>query len=436
MSIEKDKDLDDLFRKKLEDPVDPVGYNEADWDALEEMLGKRSKRGIVYWLPVLGSVAALLLLFFGYLVLRHPASVVKPGNGQQAVIPSKSDTITKNSATNQQAIVKPKTDTILPPASVNKPAGQGAKPLILAGSVAVIPKNSKSGGNYVPGATPNAGNRTSVATAAQAPVVKDGVSSRSDEVLVAYSPVSSLQEQLIFNAQVKAANRQGLIAAVHGANPANTSGSNKVKIKAKTGFQPRYAISILAAPDINGVGSFQQSKVGTNEGLLFSVGVSKKLTFSTGAIYSVKPYITPFEDYHTPYHFPVSPINVTADCRMLDIPLNVGYQVYSKHQNTLSLGTGLSSYIMLHESYKFNYAGGSIYATGPTSYTVPNSNKYFFGVLNLNATFQHQVNSKVGFSVQPYMKLPLTNIGYSQVRLQTTGVAIGINWNLNSSSKP
>jgi len=430
MSIEKDKDLDDLFRKKLEDPVDPVGYNEADWDALEGMLGKRSKKGIVYWLPVLGSVAALLLVFFGYLVLRHPASVVKPGNGQQAVIPSKKDTITKNGAINRQAIVKPKTDTILPPAAVNKGANQGTKPLIPAGSMAVNPKRNKSGGNNISGSNPAPGSKTSPASIAQKPVLNDAVSSRSDAVLVAYNVAPSLQDQLIINQQITQTNLQASATA----NPANAPVGNKVRIKAKTGFQPRYAISILAAPDINGVGSFQQSKVGTNEGLLFSVGVSKKLTFSTGAIYSVKPYITPFEDYHTPYHFAVSPINVTADCRMLDIPLNVGYQVYSKHQNTLSLGTGLSSYIMLHESYKFNYA--DIYANGPANFTVPNSNKYFFGVLNLNATFQHQVNSKVGFSVQPYMKLPLTNIGYSQVRLQTTGVAIGLNWNLNSSSKP
>jgi hypothetical protein len=125
---------------------------------------------------------------------------------------------------------------------------------------------------------------------------------------------------------------------------------------------------------------------------------------------------------------------VTADCRMLDIPLNIGYQVYHKQQNRISVGTGLSSYIMLKENYHYNYAAP--YTVGPASYSVPNSNKYFFGVLNLNATYERQINSKVGISVAPYLKLPLTNIGNSQVRLQTTGVAIGVSWNLNSLSKP
>jgi hypothetical protein len=94
----------------------------------------------------------------------------------------------------------------------------------------------------------------------------------------------------------------------------------------------------------------------------------------------------------------------------------------------------LSSYIMLHESYQYYYTDPG--TKGPVGYTVPNTGKYFFGILNLQATYQHQVNSKVGIGIQPYMKLPLTSIGYSQVRLQTAGVAVGLSWKLNSLTKP
>ncbi len=209
--------------------------------------------------------------------------------------------------------------------------------------------------------------------------------------------------------------------------------SSNIKSKTNPAFRPRYALSVLAAPDINGVGSFQQSKVGTNLGLLFSAGISKKFTVSTGALYSSKPYEAGYNSYNFPYHFNNAPSSVTADCRMLDIPLNVNYQVYHKKQNKLSIGTGLSSYIMLHEAYTFNYNNYNGYNTaGPSHYTVPNSGKYFFGIYNLNISYERQLNSKVGLMVQPYLKLPLAAIGYSQVRLQTTGVAVGLNWNLNT----
>ena len=99
---------------------------------------------------------------------------------------------------------------------------------------------------------------------------------------------------------------------------------------------------------------------------------------------------------------------------------------------------------MMHESYKFEYGAGSVTSsygnsssvTGPSTINVANPGKYFFGVVNLNATYEHQINSKVGISIQPYMKIPLSNIGYSQVKLQSTGVAVGLSWNLNSLTKP
>jgi hypothetical protein len=206
--------------------------------------------------------------------------------------------------------------------------------------------------------------------------------------------------------------------------------SSNIKSKANPAFRPRYTLSVLAAPDINGVGSFQQGKVGTNFGLLFSAGISKKFTVSTGALYSSKPYEAQYNNINLPVHLQTDPASITADCRMLDIPLNVGYQVYHKKQNKLSIGMGLSSYIMLHEAFTFNFVKST--ATWSSNFTVPNSNKYFFGIYNLNINYERQLNSKVGLTVQPYLKLPLTSIGYSQVRLQTTGVAVGLNWNLNT----
>ncbi|HEY2581174.1 MAG TPA: hypothetical protein VGI43_05190, partial [Mucilaginibacter sp.] len=210
---------------------------------------------------------------------------------------------------------------------------------------------------------------------------------------------------------------------------------SSVEIKKQAAFRPQYALTFLAAPDINGVGSFQQAQVGTNLGLVFSAHMLKKLSISTGVIYSDKPYSIASEDYHTPYHFPVSPQNISAVCHMLDIPLNVNYQLYDKHQNKIYVGTGLSSYIMLNENYKFNYANSYYAQALPSSYTVPHSDSYFFGVANLSATYQRQLNSKIALDVQPYLKLPLTDLGYGQVRLQTTGVAVGLTWNLNSLSK-
>jgi hypothetical protein len=119
---------------------------------------------------------------------------------------------------------------------------------------------------------------------------------------------------------------------------------------------------------------------------------------------------------------------------MLDIPLNINYQLFNKNQNKISIGTGLSSYIMLKESYSYEYT--NLYGSGSRNVNIESPGKYLFGIMNLQATYTRQVNAKVGVSVQPYLKLPLGEVGASAVKLQSAGVAVGLSWNINSLTKP
>ncbi|MDR3696829.1 hypothetical protein [Mucilaginibacter sp.] len=411
MNKERNEGLDNLFKTKLEDPVNQAGFREEDWGSFEKMLDQHKKpRGIIYWLPVLSGVAALLLLFFGWWFFKGANNQHNSSGKPVAVINHPIGNSGKNGGPARQ----PAGHTI----------NQTPVPVNYADN---INRGKNRAGNKTFTTSADGARRTT----GQVTAIKDTLVDRSGETLASKSRMPQFENEhlAIQPLQLVDLSKKSNATAI-----TSVDKKNMKRINTQRSFVPQYALTVLAAPDINGVGSFQQSKMGTNIGLQFSAEVSKKLTITTGAVYSVKPYITGFENYHTLYQFKADPINVTADCRMLDIPINVGYQVFNKHQNKISIGTGLSSYIMLHESYKFNYA--NTYLTGPSNYTVPNSNKYFFGVLNLNATYQRQLNQKVGLTIQPYVKLPLTNIGYSQVRLQTTGVAIGLSWNLNSSSTP
>ena len=72
MSTEKDENkLDKLFKNGLEDPVNEPAFREADWDAMEQMLDEGKKRsGIVYLLPIISGIAAVLLIFLGYFFFK------------------------------------------------------------------------------------------------------------------------------------------------------------------------------------------------------------------------------------------------------------------------------------------------------------------------------------------------------------------------------
>lgn len=446
MKTEKDKEIDDLFKQGLEPADTHSTHMDGDWGAMEQMLDERKRRPmIIYWLPILGSVAAVLLLVIGWWLLKP---VVTPKNPkEQRVAIQQPKVKTGNEEKEQQRTARNnKIDTATPPKdlSAHKEQQQTAnnqahgvkRPVDLSagatktavaktintGKHTRMYNHAKAGrlqGNY-------AVNQSASLTKSQ----QNGPYRQNNGNLVAYSPAAVFESGRMNNSTINPAN---VLSQDNSHKPVYVA-SNKKKVATHV-YKPQFAITVLASSDKNGVNSFQQAKPGNNAGVMFSVGVSKRFTISTGAIYAAKQYQTDFAGYHTNYQFPTNPTSVLANCKMFDVPLNIDYKIFNTYRNKISIGTGLSSYLMLHESYQFNYAGSG-YADGPTHYNVPNPNKYLLSIVNFQVTYERQINSNVGITLQPYMKLPLSAVGASQVRLQSTGLAVGLTWNLKSSSTP
>ncbi|WP_121810631.1 hypothetical protein [Mucilaginibacter kameinonensis] len=435
--MKSEEDLDNIFKKQLEDPANHRAFNEDDWDALEQMLDQgKKRRGIVYWLPLASGIAAMLLLFLGWLFFKPNTQDSNTSGQQQAKV--KPLTPKANPATDGSVVQHPRvTDSIktTSPTNNNVAANSNTDNHLKAGQTVLTP--SVVGANH-----PLTGSNK------KGKVGRDTIMSRPSELIANTDPsinplnnkasIESLLTNRALSLDIQPAplavpdfktniDRQPVIASA--------SKPDKKITKQGFGYRPQWAITALASSDVNGTNSFQ-GKVGSNYGVLLSFGATKKLTITSGVVYSSKPYNTSFANYRTAYTFKHDPTDVTADCKMLDIPINIGYQVYGNFRNKLSVGTGLSSYLMLHEKYTYNYADGTNSAAWPQTYTVPNSKGYLLSIININATYEHKINSKVGVSVQPYMKVPISGVGYSDIKLQSTGVAVGVTYNLNSFRKP
>ncbi len=433
--MKKEKGIDDIFKHDLQNPANEPAFAEHDWDALENMLDKKAAGGTVYWLPYLSAAAAVVLIAFCWWMFKPTATEVQ--NAPQVVktgVKQPGHFIDTVRATEPQIAVKQlgansKGDEVLKPVTGNKqeaglPQNSVQKPFV-AGS-----KNKFKGSVY--GDVANPVNRDQQKANNDKLVAAPGLDKTiSDDVLAVAMPKFNGLDNSDFGTPVIASinnlQRPVVIRPLDAATLA-------VKKTSTSAFKPQFSLAVIASPEINGIGSFQGNSRGTNVGLTFTVGV-KKFTFSTGATYSLKPYSLPFNQYPSTYTFKTQPETVTADCRILDIPINIGYQVYNKSRNKITLGTGVSSYIMMHESYTYDYGNASkVY--GPSYYAVKGRGKYPFSVMNVQATYERQLNSKFGLSLQPYYKIPLSDIGYSQVKVQTFGVAVGLNWNINQLTKP
>ncbi len=422
MKKEPEDRLDSMFREGLGKPGQRAEFREADWDALENTLDKQQKKNtIIFWLPIISGVAAMLLLVLGWLFIKpnytaHHNQLTKAykahkGNNGQL----------KSPIVLHKGSIQTGNDT----GKVSQNSIQGVKkqkqPIETASYYAHLQGTAKN---------KKGTNITNIEDAYRDALKTNSHTDRYAGMLAA----TDLQTMLGLNLNDEPTNRSIDFTPALIQPPSNIA-AIKPAIKQHTTNRPQFALTVLAANDINGVNSFRQSKIGADAGLLFSVQVSKKFTLSTGAIYAKKPYMANAESYAVAYSSYVKSYmrDVTADCRVLDIPINIDYQLYNNSKNKFSIGTGLSSYFMLRENYHYNYA--TPYTKGPTDYTITNKNQHFFGVLNLDATYQRKLNSKISINLQPYFKIPLTNIGYGKVKLQTAGVAVGISWNLNSLNK-
>lgn len=430
--MKSEEDLDNIFKKRLEDPANHRAFNEDDWDALEQMLDKgKKRRGIVYWLPIASGIAAMLLLFLGWLFLKPNAQDNNLASQQQVKV--KPVTPKTNPDANNPVVQQPQAvDSIkaIPPASNNIAASGNPGNRVGAGQNVLTPNGNTN--HTVTGINKKALTGHDTIMARQTDLIANANPSDSN------APVSNLlvNRSLALNIQSTPLAVPDFKTNIEIQPVAATASKPDKKItKQGFGYRPQWAITALASSDVNGTNSFQ-GKVGSNYGLLLSFGATKKLTITSGVVYSSKPYNTSFANYRTAYTFKHDPTDVTADCKMLDIPINIGYQVYGNFRNKLSVGTGLSSYLMLHEKYTYNYADGTNSAAWPQTYTVPNSKGYLLSIVNINATYEHKINSNFGISVQPYMKVPISGVGYSDIKLQSTGVAVGVTYNINSFRKP
>lgn len=392
--MKEGKDIDKLFKDGLENPDLP--FNDLDWDDLEERLHPKPKRRIVpvVWLATAAGIAAMLLIVF---------LLVKPSGN-----PVDTDKVVKNDKGNTKT---PK------PGNPENNAGKTTEtPLKQNG-----PNANKDAGLL----TSNEPNNGIAQKPVQKNILVEGNTSKQNSIEannvnllanVEYKPrLSAEADPVTFK-------DQNLIASVTTGKPERMK---EPVLKKKS----RLVLSILAAPDLTSVQKSGMSSLSGGFGVEATYVLSKKLSITTGATYAKKIYDSDFSLYkpNTNYVFKVTPSNIHANCDVIDIPLNVNYKVFGNNRNAISVSTGLSSYLMLKEKYSYGYDGAY---QGPQQYEVRGSNQHYLGIANIGVEFQHKINNNLSISAKPFMKIPLTDIGYGNSRLSSTGVAVSVNMNL------
>lgn len=385
--MKNENELDQLFKKGLEDPEIP--FNELAWKKMADKLDANVPKnaGQLWPYATAGIAATLLLLLFWFLSENHLSTKNKRNDN----VKIKAKPSTKAPEPNSEAMEAPVAKT-------KRPDPKNAPP-----SITTL--------REAEGTTP---------------ALTSLPETRADETpLLADVKMPQLLTHDLPGIPIPAMSLTvpNIASAISIVNNPKEDEENAIKRIENTNVG-KLVLTLLAAPDITNTTSSIGNKVSSNFGLLLSYPLSQKLSVSSGAIYARKLY-----DYGgtgpSVYGKAGAPWEIDGTCFVLDVPLNLNYQVLKKKNISISVNSGLSSYFMLKEKYKYSYAepGGNLNVSG---IEINNQNQHILGVANFSITFEHKVGRNLSIGLQPFYKVPLTGIGLYDINLKSKGMAVSI----------
>jgi hypothetical protein len=186
---------------------------------------------------------------------------------------------------------------------------------------------------------------------------------------------------------------------------------------------------IVGSIDLTAVQLQKASRPGRHLGVIAGYKLNNRWSLESGVFMEKKYYYTKGSYYknsrsYTPPN--TSIIEVDGDCTMLEIPLLIKYDFNPKRKTTMFATAGVSSYIMKNEAYDFlyYYQTTGTYANHSKSYR--NASTNLFSVVHLSGGISRALGSTTSLRVEPYLKLPVTGLGYGQLHFSSTGLNIGV----------
>jgi len=403
---------DKFFRQALKTTPE-LSPTEKDWNEMERLLkSKPNKRPVIGWFYWPAGIAAGLLIFLSVWLSREPEIRLADGEkGKNSKVENqnKENTTpnTENEITISQALPP---DPIIP--DQRKTSGLN--------TIIVKQESRKPVENFIESAL----------------FTKSNSEDRNK-----FQPLNKALFQEFRNISLPLSGDFKAISTFSLKSEKNRGiDSNSRKLES-TNENPsgRLALSMAFTTDLNSVSSIGNSKTGLSGGFGISYRISKGISAGTGIYYSQKKYTSDRNSYYTkekPFSSWASySRRIDADCKVIDIPLNMSVLLNKTKKTGITASAGLSSYIMLSEKYNFIYTPTLLYPSTGREYTIKNANKHIMSIVNLSVGIEKPIGKQSSIVIQPYAKLPLSGIGQGETELKSFGVGFQLNYSMKKKNK-
>jgi hypothetical protein len=418
MSDKKHNDpLEDLFKEKVNDP--DIAYQESDWLDLEKKLDEKAALVARQKRIRLAAAAAIIFMsLIGYFTYQNYNSINSLNERLE-------DQITQNDAPELQPEVPqdqpqsvPDSETseesediypVEPAEPLNDPIGQ------------VTEKEGEPTESDIETTEVEIFNEQNVVFN---PDLKDRLVSVSDfdaeSTIPSLSRGSQIPDIPLYATASASGDRAGIV-----------NSGNRISDEQALNTGSRLNIGIVVSPDLSTAGGIRQfEQPGYKFGIRTGYDLTPNISIETGIIRSSVRYSAGISSYDLPgyQNNPSNLSSIYAECIILDIPLNVTFNFWNLSNSRFFASAGLSSYVMLSEDYTFSY--DYTYYGQETNYSERSGKTHLFSNSSLSIGYEYDIHKNWSLSAEPFIKIPLKEVGWGNARLYTLGTFVTLNYRL------
>ena len=191
-------------------------------------------------------------------------------------------------------------------------------------------------------------------------------------------------------------------------------------------------IGFTFGPDYTNAGGIANNQIGNNIGFTLGYYLTDKISVNTGFIYSNKFYWSDAHNYFlrqppniTPTAYarsfaappPIDYINGASN--IWELPLTLRYDFAHHNKTKFFANAGLSSYFFMKQTYIYFLHSGQ----NQLAYKISDNQQvnYWFGIADISAGFEAEIGKGFSFQAEPFLKLPLRNMGMEDLKLTSYG---------------
>src|SRR3990170_2300529 len=215
-------------------------------------------------------------------------------------------------------------------------------------------------------------------------------------------------------------------------NNADSLRETPTRDKHKVKPSSRWTLGLLFAPEFSTTRLNHYSTPGQSLGLRIGYQFTNRFSVNTGIIRSAKKYKDDAGEYNTNPNYwknrtnGVIPEEIDGQCLVLEIPLDLQFDIISTQKSRVFASAGMSSYFMLSQSYRYKFETPNPGAD--TGWSTSKSESYWFGVGVVSAGYERNIHPALMIGLEPYLKVALTEVGWSNINLLSTGAYVTLRY--------